>query len=404
MIKKMFIKLLGVVFSLLFVLFSINVDTESIFTLPAEIYATQDDLNVISSDNLFGKYVTASLSDTFEVGVNQEKIGKLFIKLFGIIPIKEVSVNIAKDKHIYVGGIPLGFSINTKGVIIVGENSVNTENGTQYTSKSIKLKNGDIITKVNGVSVCSAQEIQSALEESKGKIKLEIMRDEKVLECEIQPLYDKETQTNKLGLWVRNDASGIGTLTFVDAENNRFGALGHPITDYETGVEIPVNNGKIYNCSMVGIKKGKKGEPGELRCLFMQGKNSKGQIEKNSDYGVYGTITNKDGIIDENLTASVSSRVGVRTGKAYIVSSVSGVREEYEVEIIKVNYQPKESDKSFIFRVKDKRLIDKTGGIVQGMSGSPILQDGNLIGAVTHVFVSDPTKGYGIYVDWMLAQ
>ena len=305
----------------------------------------------------------------------------------------------------YIGGIPLGFSINTNGVIVVGENSVNSEGGAKYSSKSIPLKTGDVIKSINGVEVVGPEEIINTLEKNQGEeINLKIDRKGKMLDCSIKPVLDAESNLYKLGLWVRNDASGVGTLTYVDKTNNRFGALGHPITDYETGIEVPVQDGKVYNCSMVGIKKGKKGDPGELRCLFMQGKNSKGNIDKNTPYGVYGVINNHEGVIEESLVAEVASRINVRTGKAVIVSGVSGVREEYEIEIIKANYQPTSNDKSLIFRVKDKRLLDLTGGIVQGMSGSPIMQDGKLIGAVTHVFVSDPTKGYGVYADWMLQQ
>lgn len=405
MFKKYLIKLIGIIFAVAFVMLSLNVQAETIYSLPENSYITMSDINNLNENKNFGKYVSTEISDSYTVGANQEKMGKLLVKLFGILPIREVDVNIVEGKEIYIGGIPLGFSINTNGVIVVGENSVNSESGAKYSAKSIALKTGDIIKSINGIEVVGPEEIQGALENNNGEsLNLKIDRKGKMLDCTITPVLDAESNLYKLGLWVRNDASGVGTLTYVDKETNRFGALGHPITDYETGVEVPVQDGKVYNCSMVGIKKGKKGEPGELRCLFMQGKNNKGKIDKNTPYGVYGEINNHEGVVDENLIAEVSSRINVRTGRAVIVSSVSGVREEYEIEIIKANYQPTSSDKSIIFRVKDKRLIDLTGGIVQGMSGSPIMQDGKLVGAVTHVFVSDPTKGYGVYADWMLQQ
>lgn len=405
MFKKFIVKLFGIGLATAFVLLTLNVQTQSIFSLPENTVITLTDIKELNENKNFGKYVSTDMSETYEVGANQEKFGKLVVKLFGIIPLREVSVNVVDGKEIYIGGIPLGFAINTKGVIIVGENSVASQTGEKFSEKSLELKTGDIIKSINNQAISSAEEIQKVLSECEGdRLSLVIDRNGKTLECDIIPVFDTETQSYKLGLWVRNDASGIGTLTYVDTDNQRFGALGHPITDYETGIEVPVQDGKIYNCSMVGIKKGKKGEPGELRCLFMQGKNSKGVIDKNTPYGVYGTVFNTNGIVEQNLTAEVASRISVKTGKAHIVSSVSGVREEYEIEIIKANYQPSSSDKSLVFRVKDQRLLDLTGGIIQGMSGSPILQDGKLVGAVTHVFVSDPTKGYGVYADWMLQQ
>ena len=165
---------------------------------------------------------------------------------------------------------------------------------------------------------------------------------------------------------------------------------------------VPVKEGKIYLCNLIGINKGEKNNPGQLRCLFLQNSKNKGNIVSNSKFGINGTMSNLDGLVDENLTAKLGGRLSVTPGKATIVSDISGIKEEYEIEIIKANYQKKANDKSLVFRVKDKRLLDLTGGIVQGMSGSPIMQNGKIVGAVTHVFLSDPTKGYGVYCDWML--
>ncbi|MBR5012475.1 MAG: SpoIVB peptidase, partial [Clostridia bacterium] len=219
--------------------------------------------------------------------------------------------------------------------------------------------------------------------------------------CTVYPEKDLASGDKKLGLWVKNDANGIGTLTFIRQSDNRFGALGHAITDYETGVNVPVESGKIYKCSQVGITKASKNCPGELKCVFLQGINTKGTIEKNTPFGVFGNCTDASSIADFNRTAEIGSRLTIKSGKAKLLSAVSGDLEEYDIEIIKTYYQPDSDDKSFIFRVTDKRLLELTGGIVQGMSGSPILQNGKLVGATTHVFVSDPTKGYGIYADWM---
>lgn len=398
-------KVLGLTIVFLFVLTGLNFNALDIFSLPNEAVITYDDVTTINEEGVFGSFVKTSLSESqITVGGEKQKKTNLTFKLFGFIPLKSIEVEVLPENEVYVGGIPLGFALETAGVIVVGENSIMTKDGARTAMKTKEIKAGDIINKVSGKEILGIAHLQEIVNSSNGeRLNVEIIRKDQKLDLEIVPELDESSGEYKLGLWVRDDASGVGTLTYVDSETNRYGALGHPITDYETGVQIPVKDGKIYPCTLVGITKGQKGKPGELRCLFMQGKNSKGTVEKNTAYGVYGEVTKLEGVVDSNLTAEVGSRMSVKPGKAKIVSSVSGVREEYDIEIIKASYQSKSSDKSMVIRVTDPRLLALTGGILQGMSGSPILQDGKLVGAVTHVFISDPTKGYGIYVDWMLS-
>ena len=399
--RKVVLKSFGILFCFAFISIVVNTDF-SVMGMSNGSFISYEQLNQINDEARFGKFISASLDEGVDVG-NGNKQSKLKFKLFGLFTVKEVSVNVSEGKEVFVGGIPLGFSINTKGVIVIGENSVITNQGNVIPEKTKEVYTGDILTSINGNEINSVDVIKNTLENCGGeKVKIKAMRKGKEFEFELKPALDVESGLYKLGFWVRDDASGIGTLTYVDKENKSYGALGHAITDFETGAVVPVNDGKIYNCSLIGVNKGKKGKPGELRCLFLQGKNSKGNVQKNTTSGVFGKISNTQGIVDENLTAMIGGRLSVKPGKAKIVSSVSGVREEYEIEIIKANYQSKTADKSMIFKVTDKRLLQLTGGILQGMSGSPILQDGKLIGAVTHVFLNDPTKGYGIYVDWML--
>ena len=168
------------------------------------------------------------------------------------------------------------------------------------------------------------------------------------------------------------------------------------------GNTVPVTNGKIYKCELLGIEKGKRNKPGQLRCVFTENYASDGCVESNGKFGVKGVLEKDSALIDKNKTAKLAGRFSVKPGKAKIVSNVSGISEEYDIEIIKASYQKNANEKSLVFRVVDKRLIDLTGGIVQGMSGSPIMQDGKIVGVVTHVFTSDATKGYGVYVDWMV--
>lgn len=406
MFKKVVLKSFGILLCVAFAMLVVNTNFVDVFSQTNGAYVSYEELSDLNEESRFGKFISTYLSEKeVKVGNEMVKQSSLKFKLFGFFTIKEVAVNLSESKEVYVGGIPLGFALDTKGVIVIGENSVLTENGDVITEKSEKLLAGDILTKINEQNINDVSVIQNELKNGEGKeVKLTAIRKDKEFKVKLKPALDLESQTYKLGLWVRDDASGIGTLTYVDKETKAFGALGHPITDFETGTIVPVQEGKIYNTTLVGINKGQKGKPGELRCLFMQGKNNKGIVLKNTNSGVFGKVEDLNGVVDENLSYEIGGRMGVKTGGAKIVSSVSGVREEYDIEIIKANHQSKLSDKSLVFRVKDKRLLSLTGGILQGMSGSPIIQNGKLVGAVTHVFLNDPTKGYGIYVDWMLAE
>lgn len=397
MFKSIITKFFGVILCVFFVLMCLNVNYAALFEMPNTLHITLDDLYEFNNDNCFGKFVGAELNENiFTVGGERRQRTKLSLKLFGFIPIKEVQAVVEDSRQIYLGGIPLGFSINTKGLIVVGENKVGSRNERN------PFKTGDIITHINGSEVEEAEDIRQALSLVDGGVaKINIVRDGERREIVAIPQFDDSCGEYKLGLWVRDDAQGIGTLTFV-TKDGEFGALGHSISDYETGVEIPVKEGGIYLCNLVGINKAEKHKAGELRCLFSQTKNPIGNVLNNTQSGVFGVTDNIDSIVDKNISAKIGNRMLVKLGKAKIISAVSGVREEYDIEIIKAKYQPTASDKSFVFRVIDKRLISLTGGIVQGMSGSPIIQNDKIIGAVTHVFLNDATKGYGIYIDWMM--
>lgn len=397
--KKIFVKLIGICIAIGFVFLCVNINYVAIFDLPQSVYMTLDDLNELNRQSTFGTFTTAELSENiFTVGGERKHTTSLLIKLFGIIPVKKVDAVVIDEQNVFLGGIPLGFSINTQGLIVVGENNVAKNKG------KTPFKSGDIITQINGINIEKPNDIYELLKNSNGEaVTINLTRNGETKEIVALPQFDKETNEYKLGLWVRDDAQGIGTLTFV-TKDGKFGALGHNICDYETGVEIPVSNGGIYLCNLVGISKAQKGQTGEIRCLFSQTKKPNGQVTKNTKCGVFGETDNISSLVDTNLYAPVGNRMLVKLGKAKIVSSVSGIREEYDIEIIKAKFQPTSSDKSFVFRVTDKRLIGLTGGIVQGMSGSPIVQNGKIIGAVTHVFLNDSTKGYGVYIDWMLEQ
>jgi len=378
-----------------------NVNFKEIFSLPDNFVASHSDIENVNQMASLGGFVKASMEGQTSVDNQHDKNGVIVFKLFNLIPIRKVNVKVLPEEEVYVGGVPIGLSISTNGAVVISDTVVSTETGRVETHKNNVFKNGDIIKSIDGVQIENVSALENVLSGlDKDEIKVEYLRKNTLKSSNVK-LLKTDNGARKLGLWVRDDISGIGTLTFVDKDTHNYAALGHPVTD--GGNVIPVNDGKVYTCSLIGINKGERNNPGELKCLFLQG-DEKGNIEKNTNYGIFGHLDDVEKLVDNNLTAKIGGRLGVTPGKAKIVSSVSGIREEYEIEIIKANFQSKSSDKSIVFRVKDKRLLELTGGIVQGMSGSPILQNDKIVGAVTHVFLSDPTKGYGVYSDWMCGE
>lgn len=328
-------------------------------------------------------------------------------KLFNLFNIKNLKVQIAEQDGIYSGGECVGISLKSKGVVVVGSNYIITKQGNFNPFKESELRVGDVILKINETEIGNMADITGLLDVCKPneELNLHVMRKGESLNLKIKPALDVQTNKYKLGLWIRDDAVGVGTLTFVNNQNKRFGTLGHAIIDSDTGVKFEVNNGEIYKCNVVGVKKGKKGIPGELIGLFMYGENNKlGEVDKNTENGVYGNIIN-DKLTENKHVYEIGGRLTAKPGKAKILSCIEGTEvKEYDIEIIKTNYQSKPNEKSMVIKITDKELLEKTGGIVQGMSGSPIIQNGKVIGAVTHVFVNDPTKGFGLYLDWMITE
>ncbi len=380
-----------------------NVIYNNIGNLPENFYTNLEEVELLNKEKTLGNlYNVEFKNDILQTGEKDENSGTIIFKLFGIIPIKKVKVEILPEEEVYIGGVPIGLNVSTKGAIVVSNTMVDSKTNKVFSNKI--LKNGDVIIKINNQEINNIDDINTIIEEKNvenKELSLTILRNNKEKTITINCIKDN-TNSNKLGVWVRDDLSGIGTLTFVNNKND-FAALGHPITDSSGENTVPIKDGQVYSCSLLGVEKGKTDKPGQLKCLFVQS-NKNGIITKNTKYGIIGQYQENLDMIDANLTAKVGGRLSVKPGKATIVSSVSGIREEYEIEIIKANSQKTADDKSIVFRVTDKRLLELTGGIVQGMSGSPILQNGKLIGAVTHVFLKDPTKGYGVYIDWMLKE
>lgn len=339
--------------------------------------------------------------------LNGKDAGKveMQLKLLGLIPVKNYSVDVINRPELIPGGNAIGVRLNTKGVLVVAVTDVIGVNGKRSSpAKDAGIKVGDSIVKINGIKILDAEHVVSILNEIKDE-NIEILVERNKVEFSTETKSIKSIQDNcyRLGIWVRDKTSGIGTLTYLDQINNRFGALGHGIVDADTGGLLTVEKGKIMNAKISKIEQGKRGNPGEIRGAFYETDNILGDIDLNNSFGIYGSLNKEylDTIKTEALP--IAFKEEVKEGKATILTTIDqDLVEEFEVEIIKVQSQFKAEQKSIIVKITDKKLLDKTGGIVQGMSGSPIIQDNKLIGAITHVFVNDPTKGYGIYIEWML--
>lgn len=403
--KKLFISSLIVVFGMIATVFLLP-DIKQANSLPNEMVITYNDIVDANSSNIYGKCVNLELDKDLNVTNSDEPIETVLrVNLFNLFTIKKINVKLITDTKVFIGGETVGFNLFSDGVICVGNNSVYTENGFVEPLKNSDLQDGDAILKIEDYSIENINDLDRIinLPSLAGKeLTLTVRRNGKDRQIKATPVYDLISNRYKLGLWIRNSASGVGTLTYVKVSNYRFGAIGHPIIDETLGENFQIDTGNLYKCKLLGIKKGEKNNPGEIRSTINLSDNSLGLADTNCKYGVYGNIYNKS-IVDATKTASLGGRLSVKLGDAKIYCNIddSGVK-AYDIKILKANKQNNADDKSLTIKITDPELLAKTGGIIQGMSGSPIVQNGKLIGAVTHVFVNDPTLGYGVYIDWMI--
>lgn len=336
----------------------------------------------------------------------QQGTARLRVKLFGLLPIKNVEVSVNKPRKIVPCGHTIGVSLQTRGALIVGISEIVDKAGTRRCPAiDAGLMPGDIIQEINGETVRDADHLLDVVAEGEGEaIEVEYNRKGAVHSTAIYPMEDSYDGKYRLGLWVRDSTAGVGTLTFVDLDSGMFGALGHPITDIDTGILLDAKSGRIQYSRVIDVVQGQKGQPGELKGAFISSGAGIGQILANTDYGLFGTVDKSViGTFKDIGEIEAAHPYEVHEGPASILTTVGdeGVK-EYAASIIHIYQQHHPSAKGMVVRITDPALIARTGGIVQGMSGSPILQDGRLVGAVTHVFVNDPLKGYGVFLEWML--
>ncbi len=340
--------------------------------------------------------------------LNGLDVGETQIKLSILgIPVKNYKVNVIDRPELIPGGNTIGVRLNTRGVLVVAITDVIDIKGKRKNpAKDAGLKIGDSIVEINNEKILSAEQVVDILNKTKDKeVKITILRNKEEFTTVATPVKTLVDNSYRLGIWVRDKTTGIGTLTYHNPENSKFAALGHGITDVDTQELLTVEDGLIMNAKVADIQQGKRGTPGEIKGVFYKTDEILGDIKVNNEYGIYGYSRNKTWSDKDIKPMSIAFKEEVKEGKAVILSTLdNNIVEEFEIEILKTETQNIQGQKSMVIKITDSKLLEKTGGIVQGMSGSPIIQDGRIVGAVTHVFVNDPTKGYGLYIEWMLNQ
>jgi len=376
--------------------------------LPFFVEINKDGLNI--SDMVGGFYPENSSRGTLRTeGSFFQESDNLFLRLdlFGLIPIKRIQVELKKQQSVFPGGNSIGVSMNIRGALVVGISEVSDLNGERHHPAAYAgIRPGDIIESVNNITVENARHLSEMINESgDGEVDIEIKRGKVSFRADVLPVKDAQDSKYRLGLWVRDSTAGVGTLTFYDAKNGRFGALGHAITDVDTGMLLSVKDGEIVQSDVIDVRQGRRGEPGELRGGFSERDRIIGDIVKNTKYGIYGNVRRPVPNLLYKKPLPVGCQFTVNVGSATLLTTVDGNGvEQFEMEIVGINRQNYPNPKGMIVQITDPDLLNRTGGIVQGMSGSPIIQNGRLVGAITHVFVNDPTKGYAIFIEWMLKE
>ena len=343
-----------------------------------------------------------------EKNKNIESIGTttVDVKLFNTITVKTVNVSVIERTKVIPIGAVAGLKLYTSGVLVVGMSEIKGEDNQNHKPyENSGIKEGDMIVSIEQKSITTTSELINVVNSSQGKsLDIKYIRDGESLECSITPVKTSSSEY-KLGLWVRDSAAGIGTITYYEPSTGKFGALGHGITDIDTNELIYISNGEFLTSKILSIVKGLKGKPGKIQGSIENGTNI-GSIYKNSNLGIYGNIKDLSSLkLSSYEEKDVALRNEIQTGKATVLCNLDGDKiEKYEIELEKIYINNDYDNKSMLIKVTDENLLEKTGGIIQGMSGSPIIQNGKFIGAVTNVLVNDPTQGYAVFGDLMIKE
>lgn len=362
----------------------------------------RDEAYLLAGEEKKAESIHVDFTHTVKLKANEIDTYQMDLKLFGVFPYKNVDIEVIQDKMLIPSGIPIGIYVKTDGVLVVGIGEFESSGGETISPAKYVLQKGDYILESNGEPVENKKQFISMVEASEGKdMVLTIRRNNEITDVCINAGKNRMEEW-KLGIWIRDNAQGIGTMTY-EGTDSTFGALGHGINDVDTSILMNLEEGTLYRTEIVGITRGANGAPGELTgYIEYDSDNVIGEITENTAEGIFG-------VCDEELVASsvyepvpIALKQEIEIGPAQIICSVSGEPEFYDVEIVEVNLEHENVNRGIVIRVVDEKLLMLTGGIIQGMSGSPIIQNGKLVGAVTHVLVNDSTKGYGIFIEEML--
>lgn len=394
-------------FLLLLLMYVTNITSipESVMLLQGEHYTVKTllGINITTEEE---NYETIQVSS--DLSESATKVGKINYKLnlFGMVPLKEITVNVIPKTYVVPLGDAVGLKLYTSGVLVVGMGEIEGAGNVKYKPyENSGIEEGDRIIAINNNTVTCTADLINEVNKSKGNsVNVQYIRDEDTIETSIIPAKGNDNKY-KLGLWVRDAAAGVGTVSFYEPETKTFAALGHGIQDIDTGQLLKIAKGDFVTTKIISVTKGKKGTPGKIQGSI-ENSTTIGKVGKNTEFGVFGTLNNTTVLnINKNDAVEVASRDEIKEGKATIISTVEeGNKKEYEIEIQKIYRSNNENNKSMLVKVTDKELIEKTGGIVQGMSGSPIIQNNKLVGVLTHVLVGEPETGYAVFADLMIKQ
>lgn len=362
-------------------------------SLPDEFHITESDQ--INLGSVFSAEEGEQVQAAGTIGSGTQV--KSRITALKVFPVKDITINVTKRQYVGLGGDVFGIKLYTKGVIVVSMDSVTTSSGSADPAASAGLKCGDVITQINGESALSSQQLTDAVEQSQGKaLAIKVDRNGEILDLTLKPAMSVNGKY-KAGIWVRDSSAGIGTITYYDDNSMMFAGLGHGVCDVDTGKIMPLNDGEAVRARVNGFYKSSAGNPGELCGVFSD--VVLGSLRVNHETGIFGELSQPSGA----KTVPVALESEVKLGKAQMITTIDDSGPQYyDIEIVKIYPSSDLSSRNMIIKVTDAELLEKTGGILQGMSGSPIVQNSMLVGAVTHVFVNEPQQGYAIFAGRML--
>ena len=354
------------------------------------------------NSNIPNGAVTIDLSRPLTLKTGNTDDLQMQVKLFGILPFKQVGIRVIEDRELIPVGVPIGIYVKTEGVLVVGTGEFASQGAGKVSPAKNILKSGDYVIKLNGTEVTGKDDFITRIENCGGEQQiLTIRRDAETYDVRIKPERDR-TGKYKIGVWVRDNAQGVGTMTYID-ENGNFGALGHGINDVDTSTLMEMNDGTLYQTEIISIRKGAAGQPGEMTGMIVYSDDRiLGDITRNSIRGIFGKCNQKALALGTEEALPIGLKQEIEKGPAQILCTVDGTTRYYDIEITEIHLDHDNVNRGIELRVTDPELLSVTGGIVQGMSGAPIIQKGKFVGAVTHVLVQDSTRGYGIFIENML--